>query len=168
MMCGATWTTLAAYKRSGRGPSSGLRDCRKLILGSLAMQDRRTRDLIWPIWGNSAARFPRTSRGRPGNTLRSRRAPWVLLILRILSNRGPIVELSWRGSSRSCVLSEGLCGNQPVCRVLWRGGRRDDSARTRRIILISTQRGGSQEEEGGAREGLGERAGAGDPRGAAL
>ena len=43
-----------------------------------------------------------------------------------------------------------LCGNQPVCRVLrhrqqasrrWRGGRRDDSARTRRKILISTQVG---------------------------
>ena len=54
-----------------------------------------------------------------------------------------------------------LCGNQPVCRVLpcwlrravrnrqrhaieqasrrWRGGRRDDAARTRRKILISTQ-----------------------------
>ena len=44
-----------------------------------------------------------------------------------------------------------LCGNQPVRRVRrhrhavelasrrWRGGRRDDSARTRRKILISTQ-----------------------------
>ena len=43
-----------------------------------------------------------------------------------------------------------LCGNQPVCRVRhrhaieqasrrWRGGRRDESARTRRKILISTQ-----------------------------
>ena len=47
-----------------------------------------------------------------------------------------------------------LCGNQPVCRVQpvrnrhrhaieqasrrWRGGRRDDSARTRRKLLIST------------------------------
>ena len=42
-----------------------------------------------------------------------------------------------------------LCGNQPVRRVhaieqasrRWRGGRRDDSARTRRKILISTQVG---------------------------
>ena len=37
-----------------------------------------------------------------------------------------------------------LCGNQPVRRVhpasrRWRGGRRDDSARTCRKILISTQ-----------------------------
>ena len=31
-----------------------------------------------------------------------------------------------------------LCGNQPVRRVLrWRGGRRDDSARTRREILTT-------------------------------
>ena len=43
------------------------------------------------------------------------------------------------------------CGNQPVRRVhaieqasrRWRGGRRDDSARTRRKILMSTQRGAS-------------------------
>ena len=36
---------------------------------------------------------------------------------------------------------EDLCGNQPVGRVhhRWRGGRCDDSARTRRKILISTQ-----------------------------
>ena len=36
---------------------------------------------------------------------------------------------------------EDLCGNQPVGRVhhRWRGGLRDDSARTRRNILISTQ-----------------------------
>ena len=36
---------------------------------------------------------------------------------------------------------EDLCGNQPVGRVhhRWRGGGRDDSARTCRKIVISTQ-----------------------------
>ena len=66
-----------------------------------------------------------------------------------------------------------LCGNQPVCRVpmtrpswlvraarnrhrhaieqasrRWRGGRRDDSARTHRKILISTQVAGPSEDGG--------------------
>ena len=65
------------------------------------------------------------------------------------------------GRRRPCAPRRRLCGNQPVCRVRptwlgraarnrhrhtieqasrrWRGGRRDDSARTRRKILISTQ-----------------------------
>ena len=39
---------------------------------------------------------------------------------------------------KSACVCKDLCGNQPSRR--WRGGRRDDSARTRRKILISTQR----------------------------
>ena len=63
----------------------------------------------------------------------------VLLFGRMLAQ-----ETAWFDARETGDL---LCGNQPVCRVhaieqasrRWRRGLRDDSARTRRKILISTQ-----------------------------
>merc|ERR1711938_455573 len=63
----------------------------------------------------------------------------VLLFGRMLAQ-----ETAWFDARETGDL---LRGNQPVCRVhaieqasrRWRGGRRGDSARTRRKILISTQ-----------------------------